>query len=522
MAPTSKTASNGQLASARSLVGQFRAARKCGTPLVAVQTADTCATIRRLTDCFGKGDKHPCVSWDVIRGLQGMNEAGVVAMQEWSKAVNLQPEEFAGPFQIVGKLAASMPARTILFVHNAQRHVQDAAEVQCVCNMRDLFKCDFRMLVLVGPQFALPVELQHDVITLDEPLPGTEELGRIVKEIHKSASAECPNEKMYLAVEAVQGLPAFAAEQVTAMSLYADEDSTIQLDVDGLWEKKRRQIEQTPGLSVSRDGIKFDDLGGMPVIKEYLRKILRGESKPQTVVFIDEIEKMLSGSGDTSGVSQDQLGTLLSYMQDNKCIGVLLVGHPGGGKSAIAKATGNEAGVPTIKLDLGAAKGSLVGQSEQQLRTALKVVSAVSGGSSLWIATCNSLASLPPELRRRFKIGTFFMDLPDEAERAAIWKVHRAKFKIKASDKQPKDEGWTGAEIEQCCELAWRLHEPLSYAANFVVPISQAAPDRVEALRQQADGRWLSASHPGVYRKTQDAVNVAVAGPRKISVGEDD
>lgn len=517
--------SGNALIQARSLIGQFKSARHCGTPLVAIQTADTCATIRRVTDSFDAQGKVPCLEWDVVRGLGALNKQAKDVLTEFCSKAGVQPDDFAGSLAMTCKLAEkAMPERTVLFVHNAQRHMDDAAQIQSICNLRDAFKQNRRTLVLVGPHIKLPAELQHDVVTLDEPLPNADELARIVKETHKSADAECPPEKVHMAVEAIQGLPAFAAEQVTAMSLYVDDEDgrAVKLDVDGLWEKKRRQIEQTPGLSVSRDGIKFDDLGGLPVIKEYLRDLLNGESKPQAVVFIDEIEKMLAGSGDTSGVSQDQLGTLLSYMQDNRCVGVLLVGHPGGGKSAIAKATGNEAGIPTIKLDLGAAKGSLVGQSEEQLRTALKVVTAVSNGSSLWIATCNSLANLPPELRRRFKAGVFFMDLPDAEERASIWKVHRAKYKIKASDKLPNDEGWTGAEIEQACELAWRLKRPLQHASNFVVPISLAAPDRVESLRQQADGRWLSASHAGVYRKQSDAVEVAKAGPRKIDLRQNE
>ena len=510
-----KSQDGGGVATARTLIGQFKAARRCGTPLVAIQTADACATINRIVSEVN--GSTPFIAWDVIRGYSALNEHGKHALAQFCPT----PDDVQGTIVAACKVAQGMPEKCVLFIHNAQRHMEDPAQVQSVCNLRDTFKLNYRTLVLVGPQVSLPIELQSDVVTLDEPLPGPDELAAIVRSIHKSADAECPPEKVHLAVEAIQGLPAFAAEQVTAMSLYADGDKQIQLDVDGLWEKKRRQIEQTPGLSVSRDGIKFDDLGGLPVVKDYLRCLLNGASKPQAVVFIDEIEKMLAGTGDTSGVSQDQLGTLLSYMQDNHALGILLVGHPGGGKSAIAKATGNEAGVPTIKLDLGAAKGSLVGQSEAQLRTALKVITAVSGGSSLWIATCNSLASLPPELRRRFKCGVFFMDLPDEAERVAIWKIQRTKFKIKAADKTPADEGWTGAEIEQCCELSWRLQKPLAQAANFVVPISQAAPDRVEALRQQADGRWLSASHPGVYRRETDAVKVAVAAERKINVRED-
>src|SRR5206468_5989873 len=58
--------------------------------------------------------------------------------------------------------------------------------------------------------------------------------------------------------------------------------------------------------------------------------------------------------------------------------GVLLLGVPGTGKSAFAKALGAETGRPTLLLDLGALMGSLVGATEQNIRQALKVADAMS------------------------------------------------------------------------------------------------------------------------------------------------
>lgn len=489
---------------ARGVIESFKAARRCGTPLLGIQTPDQFATISRIVEQVN--GKTPFVAWDCVRGFRPLNPAAKDKMNCW-KGLPEPPGSMS--FNLASEVAEKMPEGFTLFVLNSQRHLDDPAAIQAVCNLRDTYKSSKRTIVLMAPVSSLPIELQTDVITFDEPLPDAAELEGIVKSLSNAAGVAISPGVVYRAVEAVQGLPAFAAEQVTAMSL-----SPEGLDIDALWERKRQQIEQTPSLAVSREGIKFDDLGGLTVIKDYLRDLLNGNGRPNAIVFIDEIEKLLAGQGDTSGVSQDQLGQLLSYMQDNSAMGVLLVGHPGSGKSAIAKATGNEAGVPTIKLDLGAAKGSLVGQSEQQLRTALKVITSVSNGSSLWIATCNNLASLPPELRRRFKCGTFFFDLSTKEERDAIWKVHRAKYGVKAGDAQPDDEGWTGAEIEQCCELAYRLNKPLLHAANYVVPISLSASDRVESLRAQADGKWLSASHLGVYRKEQDAQPVATVGRR--------
>ncbi len=46
----------------------------------------------------------------------------------------------------------------------------------------------------------------------------------------------------------------------------------------------------------------------------------------------------------------------------------------------------------------------------------------------LFIATSNSIASLPPELRRRFTLGTFFFDLPTAEERETIWRIYLKKY----------------------------------------------------------------------------------------------
>jgi SpoVK/Ycf46/Vps4 family AAA+-type ATPase len=235
-----------------------------------------------------------------------------------------------------------------------------------------------------------------------------------------------------------------------------------------------------------------------------MRRILAGNDPPRGVVFIDEIEKMLAGStgavADSSGVSQGILQALLTHMQDCGATGSIFIGPPGAGKSMIAKCVGNEGGIPTIALDAGAMKGSLVGQTEQAIREALRVITSVTGGQALWVATCNSIGTLPPELRRRFSFGTFFFDLPDAEEREAIWVHYRLRFDNSCHDAEPPCEGWTGAEIRTCCMLAYRLKITLTEAANYIVPVCKSARQQIEELRRQAEGRFISASYPGPYR----------------------
>jgi len=474
-------------------LGSIKSARRVSVPLVGINTPDPESTIRQVG---ALSENAPQVEWDVIRGLNGRNDSGAAAVAQIAGEFD---ETQSNPTAALVK-AGHLPSGSLLFVHLAGRWIVDPPFVQALWNLRDRFKRNRRMCVLLSRQLELPAELQDDVIVIDEPLPDEAQLEEIVAEQHRNAGLEV-NGRGEAAVRAIRGLSAFSAEQVTAMCLRKS-----GLDTEALWERKRQQIEQTPSLKVYREGDRFEQIGGCDVVKGFLSRIMQGESRPNSVVFIDEIEKAMGGKGDLSGVSQDQLGAILSYMQDNACTGMIFVGPPGAAKSAVAKAAGNEGGVPTIQLDLGAAKGSLVGQSEQQLRQALKVITAVSSGRSLWIATCNSIGELPPELRRRFTLGTFFFDLPTEAERRVIWGIYKSAYQLPGDvySQTPDDHGWTGAEIRQCVDIAWRLSCSLEEAAQFVVPVSRSAADQIKRLRDQADGRFLSASRPGVYRVQQD------------------
>jgi hypothetical protein len=296
------------------------------------------------------------------------------------------------------------------------------------------------------------------------------------------------------ALDALLGLAAFPAEQVLAMSV-----SRSGLDLDQLWDRKRQVIEQTPGLSVWRGGETFDDIGGCDNIKRFLNAVIDGAEAPRGIVFLDEIEKAFAGTGtDLSGVKTELTGAILTWMQDRGADGCLLIGPPGAAKSLVAKATGNTAGIPTIAFDLGAMQNALVGSSGERLRSALKVVDAVTNGRSLWIATCNSIGTLPPELRRRFTLGTFFFDLPSPAERTAIWKIYLAKYGV--SGELPDDDGWTGAEIKECCRKSYRLALSLKESAEYIVPVSRSTADQIKALRQQASGKFISASRRGIYQ----------------------
>lgn len=469
--------------------------RRAGVPLALFETCDPSQTIDGcLAALNGKRGDLFIMQWDCVRGLVGVNERGD------SLARDLSPNgaiDTANPVQALEAMA-KVTAKAIIFAHNAHRFLGDPVFVQGLWNLRGPFKSAGCTWVGLCSGATLPDELKQDCLIVTEPLPDAKQIEDIVRSIAQAAELP-PIEDVEGIADTLLGLSGFAAEQALALSVIPRQG----IDRDGLWERKRRMIEQTPGLSVWRGGETFADIGGCDNVKGFLSRILKGNAKPRAIGFIDEIEKGLAGSqGDTSGVSQDQLQCFLTFMQDKSIPGMIFIGPPGAAKSAIAKAAGNEAGIPTVALDLGAMKGSLVGESERKMRAGLQVFDAVSQGCGLFIATCNSIGVLPPELRRRFTLGTFFFDLPSDAERAKIWSIYQKKFSLSltTSGEPGPSEGWTGAEIKAACDVAWRTGLSIAEAQRFIVPVCKSAADKIQALRTQASGRFISASKPGFYQ----------------------
>jgi SpoVK/Ycf46/Vps4 family AAA+-type ATPase len=221
--------------------------------------------------------------------------------------------------------------------------------------------------------------------------------------------------------------------------------------------------------------------------------------------------------------------------------GVLLLSPPGCGKSQFCKVLGKEVGRPVLNLDVGSLMGSLVGQSEERTRQALRIIDAMapcvamidevekafagmngSGDSGVasrmfgtflsWlndhdsdvfvVCTANDVSKLPPEFSRSERFdGVFFLDLPSRDEKDAIWNLYRDLYEIDPEQPVPDDTNWTGAEIKSCCRLAALLDQPLSQAAQNVVPVAVTAAESVGQLRSWASGRCLSASRSGLYQQ---------------------
>ena len=265
-------------------------------------------------------------------------------------------------------------------------------------------------------------------------------------------------------------------------------------------------------MQLHRGGERFADLGGLEALKSFCLRALR----PRT---------------DANPSARPR--------------GILLLSPPGCGKSQFCKALGNEVGRPTIVLDIGALMGTLVGQTEQNVRQALtdrrchgslralwrrdrqgalsgvassgqtdSGVSARLFGTLLtWLNdhdtdvclcrhSCNDVSKLPPEFSRAERFdGVFFVDLPGQREKQTIWQMYLDKFGLNTKQQRPVDTDWTGAEIRACCRLSALLDMPLLEAGKNIVPVAVTSAESVERLRNWASGRCLSADKPGIYRR---------------------
>lgn len=509
------------------MLEQFKLARCANIPIMAIKTQDPEPTMCRIQDISGD---TPIVQWDCIQGWVHRGKAGIDAITVALQTSKIHPDDLKN-YSVHLEAAeflpyddeAQTPTNPILFVMNAHNYLEKPDFVQALWNLRDSFKVTSRTVVLLGPDFILPPELRQDIFVLDEPLPDDCELKEIVQKIAKDSGLNwLGGEAISKATDALRGLAAFPAEQSVAMSLTKN-----GLDIENLWERKRQMVSQSKGLTVWRGGEKFDSLGGLQAIKEKFSRIINGKRPPRVVVWVEEGEKQQglnkNAGGDLSGTSTDQLATLLTEIVDKEYTGVVLDGVPGSGKSAFAKAFGNEAGILTIRLDLGGSKGEgLVGQAENEIRSNLKVIEAIGGkGGAFFIFTSNNAAAMDSALKSRMTKGVYFFDVPEVGEeKESIWQIYFKLYPdIDPNQKRPDDALWTGREIRACIMTADEEGLSLVEAARDIIPVAISDSEEIEHMRIAAHGKYNSASYKGAYDRNKH-FEERPAKTRRVSLGE--
>jgi hypothetical protein len=387
----------------------------------------------------------------------------------------------------------------ILILHNFHRFLNSHEVVQTVFAQLIAGKQQRTFIIVLAPLVNIPLELEKLFVVLEHSLPDRQQLESIARELTSESPNDMPDgDDLHRVLDAAAGLTRYEAEGSFALSL--TRKNAIRPEV--IWELKAQTLRKNNLLTLHRGQENFASLGGLTNLKDFCKRALR----PGKII---------------------------------KPRGVLLLGVSGTGKSQFCKALGNETDRPTLLLDIGSLMGSLVGQSEGNLRQALRIADAMSpcilfcdemekalsgvgsqgdsgvstrlfGNLLTWLSdhesdvffvgTSNDISKLPPEFTRAERFdGVFFLDLPTSGEREAIWKLYGSHFGILEGQARPDDSSWTGAEIRSCCRLATLLDVPLTQAARNIVPVAVTASESVDRLRNWASGRCLCATNPGVY-----------------------
>ena len=442
---------------------------------------------RRAVEQFGaelRADGSLVLAWDFLRGVY-------------------DPQTGAALKVAVGDPAAFAPwlatqahdGGVVLFAANLHRFVQNPAVVQSLSNaVPDLEVRQNTIVALVPPGMPLPSELDRVFTLCEHALPTRGELAQSLAAVRRgNAKGEVDEARV---LDAGTGLTAAEFANAVALSMVL---CSGEIRADVVADEKAAQVRKNSSLELGHYDETFATLGGLENLKAFCARAV------------------------ASPIAR----------------GVMLLGVPGTGKSAFAKALGSEARLPTLQLDMGRIFGSLVGQSEAQLRAALAVVDAMApcvlfideiekglaGGASSgqtdggvtsrvigtflsWlndhesrvfvVATCNAMDKLPPEMLRAERWdAVFFVDLPTPDERAALLQIPTRAFGVAPAKhgSAPDLTDWTGAEIKTLCRLAAGvLDTTLADAARYVVPIAKSRAEDIQRLREWAKDRAVPAS----------------------------
>ncbi len=352
-------------------------------------------------------------------------------------------------------------------------------------------------------------------------LPGEEELRQVVATVVRSlrertsAKVELSRADLDRLVRSLVGMTTHQARQLVARAILRDGRLTAA-DVPEIMREKARLIGRDGLLEYLPPEDNDFEIGGFGRLKTWLERARVGFSPEAAALNLAPPR------------------------------GILLAGVQGCGKSLAAKTIASLWQLPLVKLDAGRLYDKYIGESEKNLRNVLAAAEGMApvvlwideiekgfatmgsaerdGGVSqrifatllTWlqekkqevfvVATANDVFKLPPELMRKGRFDEiFFVDLPDEEERAAIFEIHLRKRRqdpagFEMARLVAQSAGLSGAEIEQAviAGLYRALHakRPLDTGKILAelaetVPLSVTRREDIERLRALARERFV-------------------------------
>ncbi|MES2819484.1 MAG: AAA family ATPase [Pseudomonadota bacterium] len=373
-------------------------------------------------------------------------------------------------------------------------------------------------LVLVSHALKLPAEVQRYAARFTLALPTEDELLAIVRdeaqrwsERNRGARVRTDNRTLQQVVKNLRGM-SHGEARTLARNVICNDGAITQEDLPELNKTKFQLLDLEGVLSFEYDTARFAEVGGLANMKRWLTE--------RQAIFMEG-----------KGVDLPK--------------GMLLVGVQGGGKSLAAKAVAGLWGLPLLRLDFGSLYNKFFGETERNLREALRLAEQMApcvlwmdevekglasgdndGGVSqrvlgtllTWmserkapvfmVATANAIDRLPPELVRKGRFDElFFVDLPGAAVRADIFRIHLERRELDPSafdlaQLASASQGFSGAEIEQVVVSALYAGQAQQQAVDQQLlmqniqctsPLSVVMAEDLSALRAWAKGRTVSA-----------------------------
>lgn len=388
-----------------------------------------------------------------------------------------------------------------------------------------------KTIIIISHDVFVPEDISKQICLMDFELPNSNEIKKVYNTIIKANKG---NKKLDLNVneeeldqlsEAASGLTLHEAENALALAITQDGTLNIQ-DIESIKQEKKQLIKYSGILEFITPKIDMKNVGGLNNIKNWIYK------------------------------RSNSWGSLAKQYNLPAPKGLLITGVPGCGKSLIAKSVSSEWNLPLLRFDVGSVFGGTVGSSESNMRKVIQTAEAIapcvlwideiekgftgigstgdSGTSSRvfgtflsWmqekekfvfvVATANKIDLLPPELMRKGRFDEiFFVDLPTDIERTAIFKVHLKK-RLKNTDISEEDfleehrlnslvkmtDGFTGAEIEQIVisalfeafdERRKLQFKDFEKAVKNTVPLKVTQSENIQNIREWANVRAVSAT----------------------------
>ena len=361
-----------------------------------------------------------------------------------------------------------------LIIKNAEDEMKDAKNIALIKKIAETrySNSDYNFTVIVVTEAeTVPKDLEKFTSILDIPNMTKDEIEKYIWNFAKENKVNVDKKDVGEVAISLKGLTKLEIDHVLNMIIESKNNISIS-GRDIIIREKGQIIKKSSILEIIDFKEKIEEIGGLEGLKEWL------SSKAQVFRRLDEAKKF--------GVDTPK--------------GVLLVGMPGCGKSLAAKASARLFNVPLLRLDIGRLLGKYVGESEHNMRVALKTAESISpcilwideiekafagidqnGGASditkrlfgqflTWlqekentvfvVATANDITAFPPEFLRKGRFDeVFFIDFPNEEERERIFEIHLEKRGKMSDDINLKElaeetEGYCGADIEEIVKNA--------------------------------------------------------------------